>query len=465
MKFVHVPVDRDEGSYAYIAQEILRGSTPYEDMIAMRPPGIFYIYALIFSIAGAGVEQLRLATDLYVLLTVYVIYLTARRLWGAVTGLVAALLYAIFSNGPIVEGFGSNTEVFMALPRVLMIYLLLRWIDEGKRHLLVLCGLCAGLAMMIKQVALPGAVLVALYLLVPWLRKRRMSAVAADLLAYAAPSFVLLLVLSTYLMLNSAFDDFFYWTFIYPFKYSSEGLGNFIGRLSTRGLETSLEFLLLWVLGLPAACWILWKHNTWKACLIVFFMVSSFIGVSMPGKFYPHYFILMLAPLSLLSALALRELWSIKRIVFYTSIPIMLAALAVTLKMDYRYYLDYSPDQISIAKFGDVFVEASRVAAYVKSRTTAEDYIFQWGFEPEIYFMADRRCPNKFIFHTHIEGAEDINEAITEMMTSLVFRRPVYMLVQSGRETWTGYDEVMIFIFTFYRYENTIGNYTIYRLI
>ncbi|SRR6266704_2799611 len=58
--------------FLYIAQEILRRSTPYEDMIETRTPGVFYIYAMIFSIADAGVEQLRLATDLFVILTVYV---------------------------------------------------------------------------------------------------------------------------------------------------------------------------------------------------------------------------------------------------------------------------------------------------------------------------------------------------------------------------------------------------------
>ncbi len=40
--------------FLYLAQEILHRSTPYEDMIETKPPCVFYIYAMIFSIAGTA---------------------------------------------------------------------------------------------------------------------------------------------------------------------------------------------------------------------------------------------------------------------------------------------------------------------------------------------------------------------------------------------------------------------------
>jgi len=41
-----IPVVRDEGLFGVAAQAILRGETLYRDVFDLKPPGIFYIYAL-----------------------------------------------------------------------------------------------------------------------------------------------------------------------------------------------------------------------------------------------------------------------------------------------------------------------------------------------------------------------------------------------------------------------------------
>src|SRR6266581_3517973 len=105
--FLHEPFERDEGTYAYIGQEILRGAIPYRDMIEIKPPGVMYLYAA---------------------LTCTVVFLTARRFNGSRAALLAALLFAVYEGTPMLQGSSSNSEVFMLLPIAVATYYGLCWL-------------------------------------------------------------------------------------------------------------------------------------------------------------------------------------------------------------------------------------------------------------------------------------------------------------------------------------------------
>ena len=52
LPFLAEPLERDEGSYAYIAQRLLVGEVPYRDYFDHKPPAIYFIYAGIFKLLG-----------------------------------------------------------------------------------------------------------------------------------------------------------------------------------------------------------------------------------------------------------------------------------------------------------------------------------------------------------------------------------------------------------------------------
>ena len=45
-----VPLQRDEGEYAYTAQLILQGIPPYAEAYSMKMPGIYGIYAILLTL-------------------------------------------------------------------------------------------------------------------------------------------------------------------------------------------------------------------------------------------------------------------------------------------------------------------------------------------------------------------------------------------------------------------------------
>src|SRR5690349_9216061 len=87
-----IPLDRDEGEYAYIGQRWLLGEVPYKGSFDQKPPGAFLCYALFQLLLGTSPAALHWGAQLYTLGTLAVVFLLGRALFGAAAGFVAALL-------------------------------------------------------------------------------------------------------------------------------------------------------------------------------------------------------------------------------------------------------------------------------------------------------------------------------------------------------------------------------------
>jgi hypothetical protein len=88
--FVSVPLERDEGEYAYIAQRLLTGEMPYRDAFDQKPPGVFLAYAGAFAILGQSVEAIHLFMYVWTAATALALFGCVGRLAGALAGAFAA---------------------------------------------------------------------------------------------------------------------------------------------------------------------------------------------------------------------------------------------------------------------------------------------------------------------------------------------------------------------------------------
>lgn len=463
LNFIHQPLDRDEGGYFLLGQEILRGGIPYRDVIEMKLPGSFYLFALIM-LFGSSVEYIRVITALYTLLTLLATYLVARNACNGRAGLLAALLCGIFSCGPVVQGNGSNLEVFLLLPVMAGVYALFRGFDTGRPLNFAASGLLLAIAVMIKNVALPVYLLPLLMLPFTWSTENSWRRVALNTAAYIGPGIALGALLAAYLVSRNAWDDFIHWNVTVGGAYAKTPWSLFFERMTSRGLTTVSEFMPLWLAALPTLCWLLIKRRSIKDVFLTGVVAAAFIGACLPGKFWPHYFIPLIPPLAVASGMGISLLFEKSRPVRYISLAVLLLAAVPTIRMDYPYYRAPA-DRASTLTFGsDVFVKADQVARYVKERTKPDDTIFQWGWEPEIYVVAGRRPPNRFSTHMTIDSSPDPSAAIQQLVGSIITSRPAYIIVQSGRDSWPGFPELSMLITLMYHQETVIGGYTLYRL-
>src|SRR3954468_7077141 len=82
-----IPLERDEGEYAYSGQLMLQGMPPYKLAYNMKLPGTYAAYALIMAVFGQTIRGIHLGLLVVNSITTVLLYLLGRRLFGPVCGL------------------------------------------------------------------------------------------------------------------------------------------------------------------------------------------------------------------------------------------------------------------------------------------------------------------------------------------------------------------------------------------
>ncbi|GFE62150.1 glycosyltransferase family 39 protein [Geobacter sp. AOG2] len=441
LAFIHEPFDRDEGQYATIAQEILRGGLPYRDAIEIKPPGTFYLYALAIGMFGATIEAVRMFAALYSMLTALAIYGVARHIGGTRAGLCSALLYGVFSTIPRLQG-NSNTEVFLVLPMTAGVWCLLLAMDTQKRSYLYGVGLCAALAMLVKPVALPVVVLECM--LIPFSRSGTVFSKdsALDLAAFLFPITACAVAAIAYFHLHGALGDFLYWTVEFPRRYKDLVLFQDVPLGAVlRYLRSTLVVPAL--LGIPAAVWLAMTKRTVAGSLPLLLILAVSLAIALPGKNFPHYYFMIIPFLAIPGGVGLVLITKMPRVPACLASVAVLGAFVYSAERNFRFYTSYSPEQVMVASYSSTtFVDSIRVARYLREHTRPDDYIFQWGFEPELYFLAGRRCPNPFLVSFLPGWSKDPQQAIGKMKQTLADKKPAYIVLQPEWADYEGIFEV-----------------------
>ncbi|PYJ17733.1 MAG: hypothetical protein DME96_05015, partial [Verrucomicrobia bacterium] len=147
----------DEAYYGTIANDILDGGTVYHTAVDTKPPGMYYIYAGVFQLAGRN--NLR-AVHLLAIFVVATTALLLRRIGARVAndwaGAWAGIGYALFVHAYLPrDTLGANSEIFASLPLVLSVLVFLQGEEKAGWGWMVLSGALVGSATLIRQ---PSAV-------------------------------------------------------------------------------------------------------------------------------------------------------------------------------------------------------------------------------------------------------------------------------------------------------------------
>ena len=147
---VDVPLQRDEGEYAYAGQLILNGIVPYKEVHNMKLPGIYAAYACILKVFGETHQGIHFALIIINIITGFFIFLMARRLLDRTAALSAVSIFLLLSTGRYIQGIYANSEHFVILFATIGIYLLIA--NQERKHLrFFLPGLILGIAFIMKQ--------------------------------------------------------------------------------------------------------------------------------------------------------------------------------------------------------------------------------------------------------------------------------------------------------------------------
>jgi len=222
IRLLDIPLERDEGEYAYAGQLMLQGIPPYKLAYNMKFPGTYAAYALIMALFGQTIVGIHLGLLLINVATILLIFLLGRRLINSIAGIAAAMTYAVLSVSPSVLGFAAHATHFVMLPVLGGTLLLLNESDGRNFERLFASGLLFGTGLLMKQPAVFFVLFGALYLLSNDLRRKHgWKRIVLRNLTFDLGAIVPFAITCLLLWRAGVFDKFWFWTINYARQYGS----------------------------------------------------------------------------------------------------------------------------------------------------------------------------------------------------------------------------------------------------
>jgi len=443
LRLLSMPLERDEGEYAYAGQLILQGHPPYQRLYNMKWPGTYYCCALFEAIFGQTIEGIHLGVLAINVIAIVLVFLICRRLLDPVAAAAAAVAYALLSLSPWTLGFAGHATHFVVLFALLGVLCLQRAIERQRWSLYFLAGVFAGLAPIMKQpgIVFPGFILAYwAWHEAPGSWRPKLLRGSALLAGIVAP----FCVLFASLFATHTFSAFWLWTISYA-GYYGEPLNGKVFRNFADAFGVVLgDGVVFWIVaGLGLLALPLSPRTRAAAPFLLALLIASFLGV-LPGlTFREHYFILMLPAVAFLFGAAIFVVRHRLKPRFpkwgtASAIAVVLIPLATAFGMEGSFYLTMTPEQACRHVYQEnPFIEAVAVADYIRARTNADDSIAVIGSEPEIYFYCQRPSATGFIYmYSLVEKQPYARQFQQQMIREVEAAHPKYVVFVNLKASW-----------------------------
>jgi hypothetical protein len=449
VRLLTMPLERDEGEYAYAGQLILQGVPPYQLAYNMKLPGTYLAYALGMAVFGQTIAGVHLTLLLVNSLTIIFVFLLGRKLFGTVAGVVAGASYAVMALSPAVGGLSAHANQFVVLFAVPGIQLLIEAVETGGRKTFLWSGLLLGLAFLMKQQGLCFVLFGLVFLTGSAVRNRefRSRSFAVRMLAFGTGLVLPYGLTCLWLAAAGVFGRFWFWTVIYAQAYASEvsvktGIQACLSGHLQQTRDLSIGFWALALAGLPAA----WRQRTFRRPLrfTVMFWLFSFLGTAAGFHFRGHYFILLLPAFALLVGMAVAAWQSWWRPAWlagvFKSLPVIAFGLAASWMIYYqaRPFFQWPAGQVCRKLYPrNPFDEAVVVADWLRENSAGDARVAVMGSEPEIYFYAQRRSATGYIYtYALMESQPHALDMQREMAREIETNRPEFLVRVQHQLSW-----------------------------
>ena len=446
IRLLGIPLERDEGEYAYAGQLMLQGIPPYKLAYNMKFPGVYAAYAAIMSIFGQTIWGIHWGLLLVNAAAVVLIFFLGRRLLSATAGIVAAASYAVLSLSPSVLGLAGHATNFVVLPMLGGVSLLLNESNRRASLRLFASGFLFGLGIVMKQPAIFFALFGAIYIIAKIVRARLgPGKLVLHSLIFAAGVILPFGMTCLWLLSAGVFSHFWFWTVQYAFQYAS-------GTPLSKGAQDFFDIAkdviaaswLLWVLaGIGLFAGIYYRRTRPATVFILGFLFFSGCALCPGLHFRPHYFILVLPAAALLIGIAIDQLSEVA-IMHKTAaarfLPLFLMGLALGLPLlqGRRVFFQASPLEVCRIIYGaNPFPESIRIAEYLRDHTDPLDTIAVLGSEPQIYFYSHRHSATGYIYtYGLVERQPYAHRMQQEMIDEISRANPKYIAFVSLDASW-----------------------------
>jgi 4-amino-4-deoxy-L-arabinose transferase-like glycosyltransferase len=396
--FFPTVIDHDESTYIVISDALIKGQTYFVDVIDTKPVGVFLLYAGLQKLVGDSIFMLRLAATIFLVLTAFLLYLAMKKTGGtARAGIAAGLIYLIMNSIFTYYGVSPNTETFFNFFTALALWL---WISEERSWIYPLAGLSLGAGFLIKYVVAFDAL--AFGLLMLWMALRKKRAWGKTILQAGLMLIGFLVPFGwavAYYSNLGHLDTFFFYTLEVSSRYPDAARPwdyiKFFFDFNLRFLPVAL--LAFFAIRSSSA-------NTYIATFGLLWISLVWVVVLLPGKFFAHYCIQVMLPLSFLAG----AFWNIPkedrprwlRAVTSSKVGWILLALLLGLniffqKKDYFDKKDYPKE----------------IAAWLRTELREGETFYVGNYEQVLYHLLDQPSPIPYV-HSSLVWRRNHTEAL-----------------------------------------------------
>lgn len=395
----NMPWERDEGEYAYSAWLLDQGIPPYENSFLQKPPMIIYTYWLAQKINPNALWPPKMLSFISTILTIYLLYLIAKKCYGKKAGLIAAWIAVPMLSLPHITALQANTEKFMLLFLTATLALYIYHKNSEKTYPWILAGASAAISLLYKPIAL----LPLIFIFIVWLWKyyseknELKKLLTKALLIFTGGTSTTLLVISYFLITNS----FSYlWEFVIIFNsYYVAQMGQYLSWAPLKYLNVfwSNWWLLFFI---TAYSIIARTKKLWFYIILMILSVASVIS-SPIGHYYlllmPFWILIITGGISKFLNLTIIQSLQIdwKKLVIFLTMTIVMISLLWPIQQEFF----LSPKNLNLWIYGynEPFLESKIVADKIIKKTFSEDKIFVAASEPQIYYYSKRLSVSRFI--------------------------------------------------------------------
>jgi len=445
VRLLDVPLERDEGEYAYAGQLILQGIPPFQEV---RMPGIYVAYALIMAVFGETPFGIHMGLLFVNMSTVLLLVLLGKKLHDLMSGVVAGASFAVLSLSRSVLGFSAQNEHFVLLPMLGGMLLLLNATSSHIPYRYLCSGFLLGIGFLMKQHGGTFILFALFYMAYTYLRKWPInwSSLVSGYVAFSSGAVLPFAALCVFYIVSRDFDNFWFWTFTYAFEYATSisfetGLHFLKVRMVGMAHSAILMWCLAWI-GVTALCWD--EKVRPQAMFIVGFFLFSILSVCPGFYFRPHYFILMIPSVAILIGVGLS---SIKRLLSGALSPMVAMGLSVcffALAIFYCVYkeriffFNLSPAMVSRVIYGaNPFPESIKIGNYIRTHSSENDRIAVIGSEPQIYFYSRRLAATGLVnTYAMMELHPYALKMQKQMVSEIEKARPRFLVIVNITSSW-----------------------------
>lgn len=405
IRFHHfnIVLERDEGEYAYAAQEILRGKLPYKDFYNMKFPGVYYFNAFIFFLFSDSVPVLKIILLLLNFCSACFIYGIARRWYNKQIGKLSAGIFLIFCSCYAAQGWTANAEHYVVFFGMTGIFFSSLFFTKNNLFYFFLAGFFLACATLCKQQGIFYATLP----LLQWVftkkysdarslnNTRLLKSIAVYVFGFMIP-IVLMLI---YFYEKNILNNFYFFTIQYASFYGNQ-ITPFKEIWHFRPIFW--DAFGFWILFFSMGFNAIKSKSFLKTHLNVFlFFGFSFAATSIGWYYRAHYFQFIFPAAAIMSAFMVynvEKIWRFKHVNLKSYL--VLSFIAILVSQSGYIFLD-SNEKIMENMYPpeDFFNEKKLIANKINEEFSGKNYkIGIIGNEPEIFFYTKKQSASGFMY-------------------------------------------------------------------